>query len=301
MSFGRRVEKAAEYLRRAPNYSGEAIEEFRRWSNPDYPETERLTKWFASQLEAAHKFALPFGGRLFDRPPTADDLSTWRAPYPLVAFEFEANAGRGGSADSVMPVVVLVSEGDGWTWLYLISKQPNGWSPCAFWAAFRRDVDGACGADLREVVPQLGMDSGSGIRMGVLPELAELVARERGVTPENVSEWAARYLGPALFAAVQVCVVLACTNVSTDIIRPNREARLARPASTLFDYHILMIRPGAERGPSEDCGGSHASPRTHLRRGHIRRHPTAGRIWVNSTIVNPTAIGSVNKDYRVSR
>lgn len=46
-------------------------------------------------------------------------------------------------------------------------------------------------------------------------------------------------------------------------------------------------------------GGSHASPRTHLRRGHIRQHPTAGRIWVNSCVVNPTAIGTVNKDYRI--
>ncbi|MEI7836952.1 MAG: hypothetical protein WCK05_11170, partial [Planctomycetota bacterium] len=86
----------------------------------------------------------------------------------------------------------------------------------------------------------------------------------------------------------------------TDIIRPNREARLARPASTLFDYHILTIRPNAEHGPPGDRGGSHASPRTHLRRGHIRRHPTAGRVWVNSTLVNPSALGSVNKDYAVT-
>jgi hypothetical protein len=100
-------------------------------------------------------------------------------------------------------------------------------------------------------------------------------------------------------SVIQLCAALACSNVSTEIIRPNREASAARPASTLFDYHVLMIDPGAERQPSEDRGGSHASPRTHLRRGHIRRLAWGPRIWVNSCVVNPSAIGTVNKDYAV--
>lgn len=35
---------------------------------------------------------------------------------------------------------------------------------------------------------------------------------------------------------------------------------------------------------------------------YFRRAPNysaAGRIWVNSCVVNPTAIGTVNKDYRI--
>lgn len=102
-------------------------------------------------------------------------------------------------------------------------------------------------------------------------------------------------------AVVEFAAALSCTNVTTEVIRPNREARAARPGSTLFDYHILVLDPSKVREPGEDLGGSHASPRTHLRRGHVRRHPTAGRIWVNSCVVNPTALGTVNKDYAIKQ
>jgi len=104
-----------------------------------------------------------------------------------------------------------------------------------------------------------------------------------------------------LVVAAQACAALACTNVTTEVIRPNREARAARPASTLFAYHVLVIDPGAARERGECYGGTHAAPRTHLRRGHIRHHPTAGNIWVNSCIVNPGALGVVDKDYVVKR
>ena len=120
-----------------------------------------------------------------------------------------------------------------------------------------------------------------------------------GVARGNLAQIANEYMAPGLIATIQASAVLSCTNVTTEVIRPTREARAARPESTLFNYHVLMIRPGAERHEGPPLGGSHASPRTHLRRGHIRQHPTAGRIWVNSCVVNPTAIGTVNKDYQL--
>ena len=61
----------------------------------------------------------------------------------------------------------------------------------------------------------------------------------------------------------------------------------------------LVVDSAKERRPSEELGGTHASPRTHLRRGHIRRLRWGPKVWVNSCVVNPGAIGGVNKDYAV--
>jgi hypothetical protein len=47
-------------------------------------------------------------------------------------------------------------------------------------------------------------------------------------------------------------------------------------------------------------GGTHASPRVHLRRGHIRRLP-GKNIWVNATIVGNSDLGVVIKDYSVTK
>ena len=300
MSRSRRNAKADEYFRRAPNYSAKAIRFFREWEDESCPDTNASLRWFADLLQSATKFTLPFGGRFFETTPSVRDIGSWRPPYPLTAFEFDANAARdaeSGIPDCVLPVVCLTVEGRGWVWLFMFSRQPSGWSPCAFWHAFERDgITGGC--DFRDLFP--GIDMGkTGVCTGIIPGLATSVCAERGITSENVAETAIRYLAPALTATVQACAVLSCTNVTTELVRPNREARAARPESTLFDYHVLMIRPGAERHEGPPLGGSHASPRTHLRRGHIRQHPTAGRIWVNSCVVNPTAIGSVNKDYQL--
>ena len=47
-------------------------------------------------------------------------------------------------------------------------------------------------------------------------------------------------------------------------------------------------------------GGNHASPRMHLRRGHLRRLPNKV-VWVKEAMVNAKSqIGVVDKDYCLS-
>lgn len=308
MSRTTKNRKAADYLSRAPNYSGEAIASLR-------VEAERRRSWsldgaehfrdIADRLEEAHKFILPVNGRLFDETQPWQ-IESWRLPFPVAAFEFE------------LAPKTKFSEGDGktrraitlaWEW-----ESRDGRKGC--WLVGLRHFENRGGWVLE---PWQGfVDQDRHVEKASYEGTSQRFEL-RGVSLIGFSrfkdaKWSPRVdaqctndlmltsaFGGFLTGLSQVCAALACTNVTTEVIRPNREARAARPASTLFDYHVLMIDPSKEQNPSEDHGGTHASPRTHLRRGHIRRLAWGPRVWVNSCVVNPGAVGTVNKDYAVKR
>ena len=288
MSRSKRNAAALDYFRRVPNYSAEATQDLRTQCRGLFPaHTKSRLLALADHIECSHKFALPDGGLLFEE--TTDGMAReLMLPYDSIVLEFSHNDSHGEGkrfADAMLAVIYRADDSDvhiGTLGRFRHLADGSGvWIPHPYsYSVFRvNDVLAV------ECVP-----------CDRIPEL--------GFFPENLSRdeiWknGAGTVGVGLEAAVQMCAALSCSNVTTEIVRPNREARAARPASTLFDYHVLMIAPGKGSERGEDLGGSHASPRTHLRRGHIRRHPTAGRIWVNSCVVNPMAIGTVNKDYRV--
>ena len=66
----------------------------------------------------------------------------------------------------------------------------------------------------------------------------------------------------------------------------------------IYETKILTIKPSV-RSSSAEKGGSHTSPRQHLRRGHIRRLDS-GNIWVNSCVVGSAEKGRIDKSYRVA-
>lgn len=322
MSRSRRTAKADEYFRRAPNYSAEAIiclrEQAKLWMALGmYPNSSELYLEAARMIEASHKFALPDNGFLFDHA-TAAMIDGFHPPFHTCVFEYGISGETGDDPPLPRPVHgrqripvsrVLVlcrcykRNGDD-----VVSVMPvfasayREWHLALFCAEL--SLNDFCAVD----VPKVGgrdrfLRDGVGIKGCSFLLTGERSMEILGVEDTQDYRWlnerARKGIGRDLSTVLQACAALSCTNVTTELIRPNREARAARPESTLFDYHVLMIRPGAERHEGPALGGSHASPRTHLRRGHIRQHPTAGRIWVNSCVVNPTAIGTVNKDYEI--
>lgn len=66
----------------------------------------------------------------------------------------------------------------------------------------------------------------------------------------------------------------------------------------IFSYKVLVVDPGNTKSVRGGGKGTHASPRVHLRRGHIRRLPK-GNIWVNAAVVGDKSKGMVVKDYAV--
>jgi hypothetical protein len=98
-----------------------------------------------------------------------------------------------------------------------------------------------------------------------------------------------------------VCQILAYHDVeTTDVLADAKEARSRRirGKAPLFTYKTLTI--GARKArPAGKGGGTHASPRSHLRRGFYRTSKHGVRHWVQATVVKGDTPGFIHKDYRI--
>lgn len=103
------------------------------------------------------------------------------------------------------------------------------------------------------------------------------------------------------FCTLSLILALQCCNVKTSIIPasvPLNKKRAAKGKLPFVDYKILTIDGAGTTTPTN--GGTHASPRQHLRRGHIRRLSDERRVWVQQCMVGDPRKGLIVKDYRVT-
>lgn len=123
-------------------------------------------------------------------------------------------------------------------------------------------------------------------------------AKERGFGFEEIDT----IMNPFLSTLIGFIAALNCSNVSaareSAPSRLSNERRKKKGKQPFFTYHTLLVDQH-ERQSSEYKGGNHASPRVHLRRGHIRRLPDKN-VWVNATVVGNKSAGMVHKDYQLS-
>lgn len=104
---------------------------------------------------------------------------------------------------------------------------------------------------------------------------------------------------------LQFCAAVSCRNVIIDEIPAPRmlnKMRAAKKKAPFYSYKVLTVDVSARHESSGEKlggGGTHASPRQHLRRGHIRRYKNGLTIWVQQTIVGDAKLGRVEKDYRI--
>jgi hypothetical protein len=103
-------------------------------------------------------------------------------------------------------------------------------------------------------------------------------------------------------AALNLFAVLACSNVGMETHEPSAKLNKKRAkagAYPIYSHKTLVVklsRPAQEAVPG---GGTHASPRVHLRRGHIRVIGEGRSVWVQSCVVG-SKHGVVDKDYRIA-
>lgn len=101
------------------------------------------------------------------------------------------------------------------------------------------------------------------------------------------------------FALFDLLNALACKNVHIEKSqsKATKQGKKVKTALPFDDYHFLTVDVPGKAGVRENwLGGSHRSPREHLRRGHIRTLES-GPIWVNACVVNAGIGSEVGKSY----
>lgn len=97
---------------------------------------------------------------------------------------------------------------------------------------------------------------------------------------------------------------LNCTNVvqvESPVKAKLQKARKKRGKLPLYSFWTLHVNLDKDSTKSQSNGGTHASPRLHLRRGHARKYAPGKYCWVRACAVGSKQNGMVHKEYAVNR
>lgn len=142
-----------------------------------------------------------------------------------------------------------------------------------------------------------------GFPVSLCPDMLE---QSQNVDDKDALECAMKDIASEVSAVLELCEALSCSNVHHEIIEPVNHAvnqrRVRNGKVPMYETRTLWIDvPGADKGSSEWQGGTHRSPRQHLRRGHIRNLQSGKKVWVNATIVGAKESGFIHKTYGVKQ
>lgn len=284
-------------------------------------------------LRRAEVFAMPDSGTLLDRSKVRPQVAPecFHPPFPVVALEYRSLQNEWSpssiyEATSSSRRIALAWEWDG--------KMPTGiadpaapapgegvvvasicyfdhvkmWLPTGAAAMIPYDA-----SYIRAPVSEHGQQMLASGRItskqaeaprlevrGLLPLMPEGIARgfaEHGV--KTMQEMLVSDLMDEFNAYSDLCIALACTNVSTEKHSQSwrlNKSRIKASKAPLKDFHVLKIA-GQEVGANGIEGG--AGQRSHLRRGHVRRLGPDRMTWVNACMVSGARPGFVDKRYEV--
>lgn len=250
----------------------------------------------------SEKFLLPEGGQLFQDFKALEAFTDLLSlPYPICVLEFSFEAVEGGVVYGASGLVggrckelVLVidlaqvqfmaEKASGFAIFSICSLQKDNWAVMPVGA----HID----PETLEVT-----DKGRRLSFTPLPFMQDQLEMLGGGYGEKEG---LTDLHSAVQAAVQFMVGVNCTNVSKESQLPAaklNEKRVAKGRQPFDSYWILDITK--DQFESNSLGGTHAGPRLHFRRGHIRRLATGGATWVRHTVVGNPERGTVDKSYRM--
>lgn len=119
--------------------------------------------------------------------------------------------------------------------------------------------------------------------------------------PESDLTSEGQYVAQAmlLYTLLDFLQCLSCTNVRMTERHPPGSKFVFGQACQEDAYYELTIDPNPKNYDGQAQGGTHASPREHLRRGHIRHLANGKSVWINAMVVNPGVGGKIEKDYKI--
>jgi hypothetical protein len=206
----------------------------------------------------------------FEAMGSLSTLSFWRPPFPTALFQ--------------------VSDGQN-KWLVLATTEND---ECVHLTCFYR-ADFTSGRwEHASIHLRIWFD---GKALGFYNHDGEDITEVVTNSPDS-SSWASLLTDVArTFEVFSCCNVVQVEHKAPRFINVKRASKKLPP---IFEYRTLHIAHDEERAVGPGKGGTHASPRLHLRRGHIRRLPTGVRVWVRSAVVGSRDRGFVAKQYAVT-
>ena len=280
----------------ATNYRRKALEYFLS-APPRNKQGTKIAVEILQKFGEAEAFILPSKGRIFDTDFTHVP-ETLKLPFEHILLEYsvppEEGEIRPGEYYSSRRII-LAEQAEEWirfcSVYYVDALAEWGLAPFVGWVRLRREEDA-------EIRPSVFGDTASIVVPTVVFNFSRLY-EDKGLP----ADW--RSAAKADLAYEATCLIalleaLACSNVEAQAIpRKPLNKHQRRSGVPEFDtYHELVVRAsGGLRQSNDRSSGGGGARREHLRRGHIRHHPTAGNIWVNSCVVNPGIGSKVSKTY----
>lgn len=295
------------------NLSAHCLDAWREQGFDTHPILGRVVAPLAKALRAAPKYLLPEGGRLLDDDKSlARMLPSMRLPFPCVALEYRSSGVIADWETASSKRIALawdlrhgspevLEEMAGVTFgprpAILVQSIPymddaQLWTPVMGMVEICLD-EPAKVRELEEVHPDL-----VNLVRHRLPKTRSLsyttvthvTVPEMMDRRDDAQSLIAADSGDEVMAAMAFAAVTACANVQSDVIPAPaalNKKRESNGRSPFFDTRVLFLGGEGARRTGAHAGGTHASPETHLRRGHPRTLESGRVVWVNSAIVNP--------------
>lgn len=243
---------------------------------PGFHESNKaILSQFIDLAAMSMKFLLPDGGMILDDPElrAIDESSPLRLPHPFIAIEYSRKRW----------VAHPVDDGRQPSKGLLFAREREG--GIALSVCVWNDELAMWGPTPEAFIPETGYLDRSFLLRGRVP----VRILTNGIIP------ASDYMDEVA-TLFDLLNALACSNVVSTKSIPKKHGKKCKTALPFDVYHVLEITTAS--GATSSLGGSHRSPREHLRRGHIRRLSDGRRVWVNATVVAAgRGAGVVRKDY----
>lgn len=292
---------------RPTNFSGSAIDALNYYAVRD-ANNRVWYKWLAKCVDSGQKFILPDDGDVMGMVGSGKPIASFfertrkRLPYPITVIEFHVSDRKNdgsykGDAGGIVPSGTLSEHYSKICVLAVQEKAHDDEDPQPIMV-----TSVAFDAEHKEWTPVFGavkILNDCRLRCFQSQQMRDL--RESicpAVDPDTllVADFALE-----LSAVVGLIAANECINIEQAVVpapeRLNKKRRKAgkRPLDT---YRILELASSSVMNKGE-AHGTHASPRQHFRRGHIRHLP-GGNVWVNSCVVGSANKGIARKDYAVA-
>lgn len=299
------------------SHSTQAIQFFREEAaRPNAHHNDKLMfPWLASCLSGGVKFVIPDVSMIFDGGDTTRGMELVRLPYPVTVLEYELEgtladgevaatkriamcfSPSSPSLDAIAEFCGLPtrSDEDG---IYIITVYlaSGVWFVPPVIALVRSAADPV--ANPRRVPGAAKW----GQRFEIFPIPLEAAMRCYRSTDEQLIQDLVKDVQDEVCAAVAFCKLMNCSNVHEEVVpapKAINASRARKGKPPLFEYRTLVIDvASAPKGAADSQGenSGRASPRQHLRRGHIRRLGDR-LVWVNAALIG--SVGRIEKDYKI--